>query len=217
MAPQLRVYVPPHPIIRHWLTIAREKHTPVPLFRTAMIEMGKWLTYEAVREFLPTQEVNIETPLASTTGQLIDGSIPLAFVPILRAGLSMLEGCQSLLPTASVYHLGLVRNEETLQNTCYLNRLPERFDPQTHIFIVEPMMATGGSIITTLKMLTERGADPALIRIINALCAPPALQLINQQFPAVQIYSGCIDEVVNEKGWIVPGLGDAGDRSFGTE
>ena len=217
MAPQLRVYVPPHPIIRHWLTIAREKHTPVPLFRTAMIEMGKWLTYEAVREFLPTQEVNIETPLASATGQLIDGSIPLAFVPILRAGLSMLEGCQSLLPTASVYHLGLVRNEDTLDASCYLNRLPAKFEPETRIFIVEPMMATGGSIITTLKMLTERGADPALIRIINALCAPPALQLINQQFPAVQIYSGCIDEVVNEKGWIVPGLGDAGDRSFGTE
>ena len=182
-----------------------------------MIEMGKWLTYEAVREFLPTQEVNIETPLASATGQLIDGSIPLAFVPILRAGLSMLEGCQSLLPTASVYHLGLVRNEETLDASCYLNRLPAKFEPETRIFIVEPMMATGGSIITTLKMLTERGADPALIRIINALCAPPALQLINQQFPAVQIYSGCIDEVVNEKGWIVPGLGDAGDRSFGTE
>ncbi|WP_434687085.1 uracil phosphoribosyltransferase [Pseudanabaena minima] len=217
MASQLRVYVPPHPIIRHWLTIAREKHTPVPLFRTAMIEMGKWLTYEAVREFLPVQEVNVETPLATASGQLIDGSIPLAIVPILRAGLSMLEGCQTLLPTANIYHLGLVRNEETLEASCYLNRLPERLEPQTRIFIVEPMMATGGSIITTLKMLTERGVDASLIRIINALCAPPALQLINQQFPAVQIYSGCIDEVVNEKGWIVPGLGDAGDRSFGTE
>ena len=217
MASQLRVYVPPHPIIRHWLTIAREKHTPVPLFRTAMVEMGKWLTYEAVREFLPVQEVNVETPLANASGQLIDGSIPLALVPILRAGLSMLEGCQNLLPTANIYHLGLVRNEETLEASCYLNRLPESFEPQTRILIVEPMMATGGSIITTLKMLTERGADASFIRIINALCAPPALQLINQQFPDVQIYSGCIDEVVNEKGWIVPGLGDAGDRSFGTE
>ena len=159
MAPQLRVYVPPHPVIRHWLTIAREKHTPVPLFRTAMNEMGKWLTYEAVREFLPVQEVNVETPLGNAAGQIIDNSVPLAFVPILRAGLSMLEGCQSLLPSASVYHLGLVRNEETLEASCYLNRLPERFAPQTHIFIVEPMMATGGSIITTLKLLTERGAD----------------------------------------------------------
>ncbi|NUN63758.1 uracil phosphoribosyltransferase [Pseudanabaena biceps] len=216
MAPQLRVYVPPHPVIRHWLTIAREKHTPVPLFRTAMNEMGKWLTYEAIREFLPVQEVTVETPLASATGQLIDGSIPLAFVPILRAGLSMLEGCQTLLPTASVYHLGLVRNEETLEASCYLDRLPKIFEPQTRVFIVEPMMATGGSIITTLKLLTERGVDASHIRIINALCAPPALQLINQQFSEVQIYSGCIDEVVNEKGWIVPGLGDAGDRSFGT-
>ncbi len=216
MALQLRIYVPPHPLIRHWLTIAREKHTPVPLFRTAMNEMGKWLTYEAIREFLPVQEVKVETPIAEASGLLIDGSIPLAFVPILRAGLSMLEGCQTLLPTASVYHLGLVRNEETLEASCYLNRLPDQFAPQTRIFIVEPMMATGGSIISTLKILAERGADPALIRIINALCAPPALQLINQQFPEVQVFSGCIDEVVNEKGWIVPGLGDAGDRSFGT-
>jgi len=181
-----------------------------------MNEMGKWLTYEAIREFLPVQEVKVETPIAEASGLLIDGSIPLAFVPILRAGLSMLEGCQTLLPTASVYHLGLVRNEETLEASCYLNRLPDRFAPQTRIFIVEPMMATGGSIISTLKILAERGADPALIRIINALCAPPALQLINQQFPEVQVFSGCIDEVVNEKGWIVPGLGDAGDRSFGT-
>ncbi|OIP74830.1 MAG: uracil phosphoribosyltransferase [Oscillatoriales cyanobacterium CG2_30_44_21] len=216
MAPQLRIYVPPHPLIRHWLTIAREKHTPVPLFRTAMSEMGKWLTYEAIREFLPIQEVNIETPITTASGLLIDGSVPIAFVPILRAGLSMLEGCQTLLPSATVYHLGLVRNEETLEASCYLNRLTQRFAPETRIFIVEPMMATGGSIISTLKILTERGADPSLIRIINALCAPPALQLIGQQFPEVQIYSGCIDEVVNEKGWIVPGLGDAGDRAFGT-
>ncbi|MFN5979855.1 MAG: uracil phosphoribosyltransferase, partial [Pseudanabaena sp.] len=92
MAPQLRVYVPPHPIIRHWLTIVREKHTPVPLFRAAMSELGKWLTYEAIRECLPVQEVDIETPIGSASGQLIDASIPLAIVPILRAGLAMLEG-----------------------------------------------------------------------------------------------------------------------------
>jgi len=128
----------------------------------------------------------------------------------------MLEGCQSVLPAAQVFHLGLVRNEETLQASCYLDRLPHQFDPQMLILIVEPMMATGGSIMTTLQLLSDRGADLAKVRIINALCAPPALQLINQKFPTVQIYSACIDEVVNEKGWIVPGLGDAGDRSFGT-
>lgn len=216
MASQLRIYVPPHPLIRHWLTIAREQHTPVPLFRTAMQEMGKWLTYEAVRELLPVQAVNVETPLATAAGQVIDQEIPIAFVPILRAGLAMLEGCQSVLPAAHVFHLGLVRNEETLQASCYLDRLPHQFDPQMLILIVEPMMATGGSIMTTLQLLSDRGADLGKVRIINALCAPPALQLINQKFPTVQIYSACIDEVVNEKGWIVPGLGDAGDRSFGT-
>ena len=216
MASQLRIYVPPHPLIRHWLTIAREKHTPVPLFRTAMNEIGKWLTYEAIRELLPMQEVNVETPLGTSTGQVIDQAMPIAFVPILRAGLAMLEGCQSLLPAANVFHLGLVRNEETLKASCYLDRLPAQFDPQMIILIVEPMMATGGSIISTLQLLSDRGADLTKVRIINALCAPPALQLINQQFSSVQIYSACIDEVVNEKGWIVPGLGDAGDRSFGT-
>ncbi len=216
MASQLRIYVPPHPLIRHWLTIAREKHTPVPLFRTAMNEMGKWLTYEAVRELLPMQDVNVETPLGDAAGQVIDQAIPIAFVPILRAGLAMLDGCQSILPAANVFHLGLVRNEETLEASCYLDRLPAKFDPQMIVLIVEPMMATGGSIMTTLQLLSDRGADLAKVRIINALCAPPALQLINQKFATVQIYSACIDEVVNEKGWIVPGLGDAGDRSFGT-
>jgi uracil phosphoribosyltransferase len=121
-----------------------------------------------------------------------------------------------LLPTARVYHLGLERNEETLQPSCYLDRLPASFMPQTHILILEPMMATGGSIITALEMLVERGADPAMIRILNVICAPPALQRIGQFFPQVQIYSAMIDQIVNDKGWIVPGLGDAGDRTFGT-
>lgn len=214
--PQLLVHVPPHPFLRHWLSIARDRHTPMPLFRTAIAEMGKWLTYEALREFLPTVPVAIETPLEKTTGQILDGSVPIAFVPILRAGLALLDGALPLLPTAKIYHLGLVRDEETLQASCYVDRVPAQIDPQSLILIPEPMLATGASIISALDLLFSRGADPSRTRILNIICAPPALRLINARFPQVQIYTAAIDEVVNEKGWIVPGLGDAGDRSFGT-
>jgi uracil phosphoribosyltransferase len=216
MALQLKVFVKKHPLIDHWLTISRDKHTPVPIFRTAMQELGKWLTYEAIRDWLPTQVVNVETPLAVATGEIIDASIPLAIAPILRAGLTMLESCQALVPTASIYHLGFVRDEKTLENSLYLNKLPLQLQPQTRVLITEPMMATGGTIIAALDLLTGCGADPSLIRIINVVCAPPALQKINQKYPSVQIYTAMIDEVVNSQGWIVPGLGDAGDRSFGT-
>jgi uracil phosphoribosyltransferase len=216
MAMQLRVYVKDHPLIRHWLTVCRDRHTPTPLFRTAIAEIGKWMTYEILRDWLPTQTVTVETPVAEAEGKIIEPDFNVAIVPILRAGLGLLDNCLSLLPTARVYHLGLERNEETLQPSCYLDRLPTSFAPQTQILILEPMMATGGSIITALEMLVERGADPSLIRILNVICAPPALQRIGQSFPQVQIYSATIDEVVNDKGWIVPGLGDAGDRTFGT-
>jgi uracil phosphoribosyltransferase len=181
-----------------------------------MHEIGRWLTYEAMREWLPVQEVGIDTPLGPATGKIIDPSSQLAIVPILRAGLALLDGCHSLLPTAAIYHLGFVRDEETLLASCYLNKLPDRFEPGTRILITEPMLATGGTIISTLEMLVARGAEPHLIRIVNAICAPPALQKINQHFPSLQIYAAGIDETLNEKGWIVPGLGDAGDRTFGT-
>jgi uracil phosphoribosyltransferase len=216
MALQLKVFVKKHPLIDHWLTIARDKNTPVPIFRTAMQELGKWLTYEAIRDWLPTQSVNVETPLAVAAGEIIDPAIPLAIAPILRAGLTLLESCQALVPNASIYHLGFVRNEETLENSMYLNKLPQKLQPQTRILITEPMMATGGTIIAALDLLTECGADPSLIRIINVVCAPPALQKLNQKYPSVQIYTAMIDETVNDRGWIVPGLGDAGDRAFGT-
>ncbi len=216
MALQLRIYVPPHPLIRHWLAVARDKHTPVPIFRTAINELGRWLTYEAIRDLLPTEEVSIETPLQPTTGQVINPATSIAIAPILRAGLALLDGCQPLLPTASVYHLGFSRDEQTLEPSCYLNKLPEKFAPQTLILILEPMMATGGTIVAALEMIASRQADLSLVRIINVICAPPALQKINLKFPEVQIYSACIDEALTESGWIVPGLGDAGDRSFGT-
>ncbi len=213
---QLRVYVPPHPLIRHWLAVSRDEATPVVLFRTAMVELGRWLTYEAIRDWLPTIETTVQTPLTDCPATLINPEVPLAIIPILRAGLALLEGIQASLPLASIYHLGIVRDEETLAPHCYLNKLPERFAPQTRILISEPMLATGGTIMTTMAELTKRGADPALTRIISVIAAPPALQQLSINYPALSVYTATIDEGLNERGFIVPGLGDAGDRTFGT-
>ena len=216
MPSQLRVYVPDHPLIKHWLAVARDVNTPGVLFKTAMSELGRWLTYEATRYWFPTLETTLNTPLASCQGTLINPEVPIAIIPILRAGLSLLDGAQTLLPLASIYHLGLVRNEETLENHCYLNKLPEKFAPNTQIIILEPMLATGGSIMTAMDEIAQRGADISLIRIISVVAAPPALQQLNTHYANLNIYTAIIDEGLNEKGYIVPGLGDAGDRTFGT-
>ncbi len=216
MTLQLRVYVPPHPLIKHWLGVARDASTPSPLFKSAMTELGRWLTYEAIRDWLPTEEIMIQSPLAPCAATMVNPEVPLVVVPILRAGLALLEGAQTLLPLASIYHLGLVRNEETLEASCYLNKLPNQFKANTHILITDPMLATGGSIMMAMAELMQRGADPALIRIISVVAAPPALQKLSASYPSLTIYTAMIDETVNSQGYIVPGLGDAGDRSFGT-
>jgi len=215
MTQQLRVYVPPHPLIKHWLGVARDAATPSVLFKSAMIELGRWLTYEAVRDWLPTEETIVQTPLASCPATMIP-PMPLAVVPILRAGLALLEGAQTVLPLASVYHLGLVRDEKTLEPSCYLNKLPEQLDPQIRVVITDPMLATGGSIMAAMAELRQRGVDPSLIRIISVVAAPPALQKLSAVYPELVIYTATIDEGLNSQGFIVPGLGDAGDRAFGT-
>jgi len=216
MAPQLRVYVPPHPLIKHWLGVARDAATPSPLFKSAMTELGRWLTYEAIRDWLPTEDLMVQTPLAPCPATMVNPETPLVVVPILRAGLALLEGAQTLLPLASIYHLGMVRDEETLETSCYLNKLPEQFVPGTRILITEPMLATGGTMMSAIAQLIQRGADPALIRIISVVAAPPALQKLGANYPTLTIYTATIDEELNQQGLIVPGLGDAGDRAFGT-
>lgn len=216
MALQLRVYVPPHPLIRHWLAVSRDATTPSALFKTAMTELGRWLTYEATREWLPTLETQVQTPLAECPATLIDPEVPVVVVPILRAGLALLDGAQTLLPLASIYHLGIVRNEETLQPSFYLNKLPDRLDPRARVLVLDPMLATGGTISAAIEELVMRGVDPTLIRIISVVAAPPALQALSARYPELTVYSATIDEGLNQNGYIVPGLGDAGDRSFGT-
>ncbi|MGI0494789.1 uracil phosphoribosyltransferase [Alkalinema pantanalense CENA528] len=216
MTVQLRVYVPPHPLIKHWLGVARDAGTPPALFRSAMTELGRWLTYEAVRDWLPTTETTIETPLASCPATFINPEIPVVVVPILRAGLALLDGAQALLPLASIYHLGIVRNEETLEASCYLNKLPERLNPDTKVLITDPMLATGGTTTMALDELTSRGVDPTNVRIVAVVAAHAALQKLSVSYPMLNIFTAGIDETLNSQGYIVPGLGDAGDRTFGT-
>jgi len=216
MAIQLRIHVPPHPLIKHWLGVARDAGTPTTLFRSAMTELGRWLTYEAVREWLPTMETTIQTPLATCAATFINPEIPVAIVPILRAGLALMEGAQALLPLASIYHIGMVRNEETLEPSCYVNKLPKQLPPQTRNLISEPMLATGGTITAVMAELIQRGVEASHVRIISVVVAPPALQKLNSLYPELVVFTAAIDEGLNSHGYIVPGLGDAGDRTFGT-
>lgn len=216
MASQLRVYVPDHPLTKHWLAIARDENTPTPLFKTAMKELGKWLTYEASRYWLPTLEAAVQTPVSQAPATLIHPQASIVAIPILRAGLSLMEGAQEAITASAVYHLGFRRNETTLEPEPYLNNLPEKFSPETHFLVLDPMLATGGTIMAALSEITRRGADPKLIRVVSVVAAPPALQQLSQSYGELQVYTAIIDEGLNEKGFIVPGLGDAGDRCFGT-
>lgn len=216
MTLQLRVYVPEHPLIKHWLSVARDVNTPSVLFKSSMSELGRWLTYEAVRNWLPTVDTVVQTPLTQCSATFVNPEMPIGIVPIVRAGLVLLDEVQKVLPVAAVYHLGLVRDESSLEPSCYLNKLPDRFDPQTRIVILEPMLATGGSIMMAMKEITSRGIQPDLVRIISVVAAPPALRQLSANYPGLEIYTAIIDEGLNSKGYIVPGLGDAGDRAFGT-
>lgn len=210
------VYVPPHPLIQHWLAIARNASTPPPLFRNAMAELGRCLVYEACREWLPTVELDVETPCGTARCNVVDPAQPVSVVPILRAGLVLVEQCQTVLPAASTYHVGYMRNEETLEPALYLNKLPESFQPGAHVLIADPMLATGGSMVAALDLLISRGAAPCNMRVVCAVAASSALQRLSGRYKGLRIYVGCIDETLNDSGFIVPGLGDAGDRAYGT-
>ena len=216
MAPQLRIFVPPHPLVAHWLGVARDQGTPSPLFRSAMTELGRWLTYEAIRDWLPTVETAVETPLGPSPARFINPDTLVMIVPILRAGLALMEGIQALLPLASVVHMGFVRDEDTLAASCYLNKLPDQLPPETRVLISEPMLATGGTMMAMMAELIQRGIQPEYVRVVSVVTAPPALQKLAAAYPTLTIYAAAIDEQLNDRGFIMPGLGDAGDRTFGT-
>ncbi|KAL9245313.1 hypothetical protein vseg_018978 [Gypsophila vaccaria] len=210
------VFVPPHPLIKHWVSVLRNEATPSPVFKNAMGELGRLLMYEASRDWLPTIQGEIQTPMAVAKVEFIDPREPVLVIPILRAGLALAEHAATVLPATKTYHLGLSRDEETLEPTVYLNKLPAKFPEGARILVVDPMLATGGTIIKAIDLIKERGVGSKQIKVISAVAAPPALQKLSEKCPGLHVYTGTIDEIVNEKGFIIPGLGDAGDRSYGT-
>ncbi|CAH9080068.1 unnamed protein product [Cuscuta epithymum] len=213
---RMLVIVPPHPLIKHWVSVLRNEQTPCPIFKNAMAELGRLLMYEASRDWLPTITGEIQTPMAIASVEFIDPREPVAIVPILRAGLALAEYASSILPATKTYHLGISRDEETLQPTIYLNKLPDKFPDGSRVFVVDPMLATGGTVVAALELIKKRGVNNKQIKLISAVASPPALQKLGEKFPGLQVYAGIIDSEVNEKGFIIPGLGDAGDRSYGT-
>lgn len=201
-----------HPLITHKLTVLRDKNTPSPVFRQLVEELVTLLAYEATRE-VKTTKVEIETPVTKTEGLKLSHPRPI-IIPILRAGLGMLEGIVKLLPTAEVGFLGIKRDEETLQPYTYANRLPDDLTNR-QVFIIDPMLATGGTLIDSIDYVFERGATD--VTCICLLGAPEGLKAVEDHIgnKDVKIVLGALDEKLNELGYIVPGLGDAGDRLYG--
>jgi len=208
----MRVHVANHPLITHKITVLRDKNTPSPTFRLLVEELVTLLAYEATRD-VKVQEVEIETPLTKTKGVKLSDPQPI-IVPVLRAGLGMLEGMMKLLPTAEVGFLGIKRNEETLEPFTYAERLPDDLTGR-QVFIIDPMLATGGTLIDSINYVFERGATD--VTAVCLLGAPEGLKAVEQAVgnKNVTVVLGALDEKLNEIGYIVPGLGDAGDRLYG--
>ena len=208
----LKVVVMDHPLIAHKIGIIRKKETGTREFREMISEIGTLITYEATKD-LKLQDVEIETPICKTTVKELAGK-KLAVIPILRAGLGMVEGVLTMIPSAKVGHIGLYRNEETLEPVEYYCKIPKDCD-ERDVFVVDPMLATGGSAIAAIQMLKDHGVKN--MRFLCIIAAPEGVKKLQEAHPDVDIYIGALDEHLNENGYIVPGLGDAGDRIFGTK
>jgi uracil phosphoribosyltransferase len=210
----MRVIDPDHPLIAHKLTYLRDERTDSPTFRRLAEELMTLLAYEATRD-VRVEPFEIRTPVAPTTGIKLSNPKPL-IVPILRAGLGMLEGMVRLLPSAEVGFLGMIRDEDTLVATTYANRLPEDLSGR-QVYVLDPMLATGGSMVDAVRFLIDLGARD--ITCVTLLAAPEGIAHMQESFtdidPAITLVTGAIDERLNELGYIVPGLGDAGDRLYG--
>ncbi|MCR5795095.1 MAG: uracil phosphoribosyltransferase [Solobacterium sp.] len=200
-----------HPLILHKLTIMRNKETGTKDFRENLDEIAELMAYEVFRN-IPVRPVNIETPMGPTVGYELDK--PVVIVPILRAGVGLLDGIRRLVPTARVGFVGLYRDEETLEPHEYFAKFPKDLDKST-VLVVDPMLATGGSAIDAIKLVKDRGARN--IKLVCLVGAPEGVKAMQQAHPDVDIYLAALDDCLNDIGYIVPGLGDAGDRIFGTK
>lgn len=205
-----KLFVMDHPLIKHKITMLRSKDTVVKDFRELAYEISLLMGYEATKD-LTTKEIDVETPLVKTKGLAIEKQV--AIVPILRAGLGMVDAFTSLIPAAKVGHIGLYRDHETLQPVEYYCKLPTDIEKR-QVLVTDPMLATGGSAVAAIQFIKDRGAKR--IKLICLIGAPEGVKAVQDAHPDVDIYVGALDDRLNEHGYIVPGLGDAGDRLFGT-
>ena len=201
-----------HPLIQHKISLLRDRNTGTKEFRDLVSEIAMLLCYEATRD-LPTEEVEVETPVALARTKVLAGR-KLALVPILRAGLGMVDGMLNLIPAAKVGHIGMYRNEETLVPVEYYCKLPNDIN-EREVFVLDPMLATGGSATAAIQMLKDKGVKH--IHFMCIIAAPEGVKKMQECHPDVDMYIGALDEQLNSHGYIVPGLGDAGDRIFGTK
>nr|MBO2507746.1 uracil phosphoribosyltransferase [Bacillota bacterium] len=205
------VLVLDHPLIQHKLALLRDKRTGPKDFRELLDELSMLMAYEVTRH-LPTEEVEVETPVGVARCRVVTG-LHLALIPILRAGLGMVNGILRLVPTAKVGHIGLYRDHDTLQPVAYYCKLPPDL-AQREVIVLDPMLATGGSAAEAVHLIRRQGARS--IRLMCLVAAPEGIEVFHRAHPDVPIYTAAVDQCLNEKGYIVPGLGDAGDRLFGT-
>jgi len=205
------VKVVEHPLVKYTLTRLRDYQTPSSEFRQLAIELGRFLVYEAMTE-LTQRAAKVETPIGPAQGTVLSDYVILA--PVLRAGLVLAEGAQHLLPSARVYHVGLRRDESTLEAISYYARLPENLPTESRVFVLDPMLATGGSAVAAISLFAKMGVKE--IHLVSFVAAPEGIKQVHSKYPTVKITTAAIDQGLNEHAYIVPGLGDAGDRSFGT-
>ncbi|MBR2019149.1 MAG: uracil phosphoribosyltransferase [Clostridia bacterium] len=202
-----------HPLIRHKIAILRDENTSMKEFRELVEEITTLMTYECLKEGVPTEEKTVKTPLETCTQQVVKDNA-IAIVPILRAGLGMVNGIHVLFPSARVGHVGMYRDEETLQPQSYYCKLPDGIEDKL-VLVVDPMLATGGSACDAIRLLKDRGCTR--IKFMAIIGAPEGVSRVAEEHPDVNIYVSTLDRCLNENGYILPGLGDAGDRLFGTK
>lgn len=214
MGMTLRVVVPPHPLIGHWLSVLRDASTPPALYATAMAELGRWLTYEALRDWLPHRRLPITTPDGTAEGEVVDPEVPLLVVPLLRAGLGLWQGAQAVLPAARVAHVGVNCPAADGDPDWYLDALPAPIGERVGVLVLAPQVARGASLAAVLERLQALGVAGRRLRVITALTASAGLKLLGERFPELTLYTACIDAELNDAGAIVPGIGDPEVRLF---
>ncbi len=207
MVMALRVVVPPHPLIGHWLGVLRDRHTPPALYATATAELGRWLSYEALRDWLPHRRVPLDTPLAPSEADIVDATVPLVALPLLTASLGLWQGAQSVLPAARVVHLWEQQGE--------IAGLETPIDTRTGVLVFTAEVATGDRLIRLLDLLAEQGVGGDRLRVVTALASGPGLKALGDRHGHLTLYTAAIDPDLNERGQIVPGIGAVAERLFG--